>query len=209
MASHFMPVAPEDRGPIVVLDGQTLKLIDKFPHLIRKSDGDEAGGSYLKINAWSALRMLSIIGMDSEDDDDVCIAGEKAEEIAAIISKSLDVAESSSSACMGHCHRLCCCRRHVELGHMALMLGKKFWLPLIGGQYSGTGSSERAMLRTFFLSTVREYVVTLEFEVLSKRADRSRSTGQVPKVTVELADGRVSLETEIDNKGIIRDTTDD
>lgn len=82
-------------------------------------------------------------------------------------------------------------------------------MPVIEGLYSGTGPSERTILRTFFLSRERGHVATLEIEILSERVERGKGVGQTRKVIVELDDKRVSLEDDIDNNGITIDTGSD
>jgi hypothetical protein len=52
-------------------------------------------------------------------------------------------------------------------------------------------------------------VVFLELEVLSKRAERSKPGGQVPKVVVELRDQCLSLEEDIAAQGITMDKDGD
>jgi hypothetical protein len=136
-------------------------------------------------------------------------AAEESERIVAIISKSLRVVDSSLSGTEVHDHRLCPCHRSVELGRIALKLRRKVVLPLINVQYSGTGPSEYAVLRTFYLSPERPYVVFLEFEVSSERAERSKPGGQVLKVVVELRDLCLSLEEDTAAQGITMDEDGD
>ena len=88
------------------------------------------------------------------------------------------------------------------------MLGKKFWVPLINGQYSGTGPSERTLLQTFFPPPKRAHVVYLEFQVLAERTEKTLSSGQIPKVIVELRDEQLPLEQDIEAKGIVIDESD-
>lgn len=165
-----------------------MKLIQKFLHLIRKHDGDKVERHRFRGDAWSALRILRVIAMESEDNDEMDVAAEKAEAIATHISDWLKVIARTGNAHSLRDQRLHGCRKYVELGRLALLFGEKFCVPLIDGRYSGTGPSERAMLRTFFLSQARECVVTLEFEPLTERTERKKSAGQTRKVIIELHD---------------------
>lgn len=108
--------------------------------------------------------------------------------VAPLVSNALEVLHSCAGACNqeGHQRRICSCRIHNELGRLALMLGEKFWVALVGGQYSGTAPSERALLRIFFPSPARPHVVYLEFRILAGRIEKGISIGRVPIVTVEL-----------------------
>lgn len=201
--------ARESRAARVDLEGVVVTMIARYPHLVRESHGDRISEGRFTGHAWSALRILRIVGMESEDDEEISTAAEESEGIVAIISESLRAVDSSSSGTEVHNHRLCPCHRDVELGRIALRLGRKVGLPLIDGQYSGTGPSAYAVLRTFFLSPERPHVVFLEFEVLSKRVERSKPGGQVPKVMVELRDEWLSLEEDIAAQGITMDEDGD
>lgn len=187
----------------VVLEGAVVAMIvQNFSYLIRKSYGDRVVGNRFKGYAWSALRMLRIVGMDSLDDAEIWMAAEESKRIAAIIEESLGVTSpTSTTGREEHGRCLHSCQRHVELGKIALMLGKKLWVPLINGQYNGTGTSELTLLRTMIPSPQRQHVLFLEFEVASRRA--TLPSGQVPKVIVELDDEYLSLEEDIAAKGIL------
>ena len=92
--------------------------------------------------------------MEGDDDEEISVVAEESEKVATVISNALNVDRlPDSSLRETYDHRLCQCRLHIELGRMALMLGKRFWVPLIHGQHSGTGSPELTILRTFFLSS--------------------------------------------------------
>lgn len=184
-------------------------MIAKYPHLVRESLGDRISEGRFTGHAWSAFRILRIVGMESEDDGEISTAAEESERIVAIICESLRVVDSSPTGTEVHNHRLCPCHRDVELGRIALRLGRKVGLPLINGQHSGTGPATSALLRTFFLSPERPHVAFLEFEVLSKRAEQSKPGGQVPKVVVELRDEWLSLEEDIVAQGITMDEDGD
>ena len=98
----------------------------------------------------------------------------------------------------------------LETGtNRALMLGKKFWVLHINGQYSGTGPQELALFRTFIPSPARPHALFLEFEVEFQRAKRGNLGGHIPKVIVELQDEQLELEQEIEAKGIMIDEGDD
>jgi len=212
MPPHTEPSRSASQGTPILLDGAIVGMITKnFPHLIRKSDGDKISGGRFKGKPWSILRALNIVKMESDDDEEICIAATESHRIAAVIVSSSRTANSSAynNNREGHGHRLCLCRKHIELGRIALMLGEKFWVPLINGQYNGTGPSELALLRTFFLSPQRPHIVFLEFELMSKRAEQSQPGGQVPKVIVELDDKRLSLQQDIKAKGIVVDQGSD
>jgi len=71
---------------------------------------------------------------------------------------------------------------------------------MIGGEHSGTGPSERTLLRTFFLSPQRPRVVYLEFQVL---AEQGLSSVQIPKNIVELRNEHLTLEQDIEAMGIV------
>ena len=199
----------ESRAARVDLEGVVVTMIERYPHLVRESHGDRISEGRFTGHAWSALRIMRIVGMESEDDEEISTAAEESKRIVAIISGSLRAVDSASSGNEVHNHRLCPCHRYIELGRIALKLGTKVGLLLINGQYSGTGPSEYAVLRTFFLSPERPHVVFLEFEVLSKRAERSKPGGQVPKVVVELRDEWLSLEEDIAAQGITMDEDGD
>lgn len=141
---------PDRRVLIVELAGAFVKLIQKFSHLIRRHDGDRVERDCFRGYAWSALRILRVIAMESEDDEEIDMAAERAEIIATKISEWLEVIARSGGAHSLPGQRLYGCQKHVELGRLARLLGEKFWVPLIDGRYSGTGPSGRAMLRTFF-----------------------------------------------------------
>lgn len=205
MSPITIPPTRESRAARVDLEGAVVTMMARYPHLVRESDGDRISDGRFTGHAWSALRILRIVGMESEDDEEISAAAEESERIVAIISESLRVVDSSSSDTDVHNHRVCPCHRDVELGRIALRLGRKVGLPLINGQYSGTGPSRYAVLRTFYLSPERPHVVFLEFEVLSKRAERSKPGGHVPKVMVELRNERLSLEEDIVAQGITMD----
>jgi hypothetical protein len=89
---------PDGRALIVELDGEFVNLIQKFSHLIRKHDGDKVERDCFRGHAWSALRILRVIAMESEDDEEVGMAAEKAEIIATQISESLEVIARSGGA---------------------------------------------------------------------------------------------------------------
>ncbi len=147
--------------------------------------------------------------IESKDDEEIGIAAAKAESIAGEISEALKLVARSRGANVFHGQRLCRCQKDIELGKLALRLGKRFWVPLINGRYSGKGPSERVMLRTFFLSQEQEHVVTLEFEIQTERAEQSKGFGETRKVIVELDDQWVSLVEDIDNQGITVDNGGD
>nr|KAK5449218.1 hypothetical protein LTR18_002307 [Exophiala xenobiotica] len=174
-----------------------------------KHNGDKLVGGRFQSHAWSALRILRVIGIESEDDEEIGIAAGKADNIAGEISEALKLVARSRGANVFHGQRLCRCQKDIELGKLALRLGKKFWVPLINGRYSGKGPSERAMLRTFFLSQEREHVVTLEFEIQTERAEQSKGFVGSRKAIVELDDQWVSLEEDIDSQGITVDNGGD
>ncbi|KIW63457.1 hypothetical protein PV04_10293 [Phialophora macrospora] len=212
---HFMPLTDFTRGgvtgppyytPYVEFAGFLVDIVKRYPHLIRKLYGDTISESGFTAAPWSALRILRIIGMDSDDDEEICTAAEASEQVVAIILASLS---NSDRWWGGRCHRLCPCRRDFSLGRIALRLGKAFWVPLMGGQYARRGSFELARLRTFFLSTERAHVLYLEFEATSKRAEQKEPGGQIPKIVVELHRVSLSIEEDIRAKGIVLASHDD
>ncbi|EXJ54273.1 hypothetical protein A1O7_09611 [Cladophialophora yegresii CBS 114405] len=178
--------------------GRVVEVMKRYPHLIRKSNGDTLSEKCFTGAPWSALRILRIIGMDSDDDEEICIAAEASKQVVAIIRASL----SNTDRSWRLCRRLCPCRRNFSLGWIALQLGQAFWVPLTGGQYARRGSLELARLRTFFPSTERAHVLYLEFEATSKRAEQKEPGGQIPKIVVELYRVLLSIEDEIRAKGI-------
>ncbi|OAL23844.1 hypothetical protein AYO20_10864 [Fonsecaea nubica] len=185
---HTAPSGSESLSTLIVLDGAIVAMITKnFSHLIRKSDGDKISGGRFEGKPWSILRALRIVEMESVDNEEICVVAKESEWIAAVIASSSRTAHGSA---------------YDSGRRIALMPGKKFWVPLISGQYTGTGPSELALLRTFLLSPQRPHVVFLEFEVMSKRAEQSQLGGQAPKVIVELCDKRLSLERNIEARGI-------
>ena len=209
--SRFFSEVPQT--PRAVLEGPIVTIIERFPHLIKESYGDKVEGQRLEGHAWSVLRILRRVGVESEDDEEICLAAEEADRVAALISSTLTAVDTSPKAGIDelqghHHHRLCPCQRHMELGRIALTLGKKFWVPLINGQHSGTGRSELALFRTFFPSPERPHVLFLEFEVEFQRAKQSKPGGQIPKLIVELQDEQLALEQDIEAKGIVIDESD-
>ncbi|KIW99657.1 uncharacterized protein Z518_11070 [Rhinocladiella mackenziei CBS 650.93] len=188
----------------VVLDETVARIIERFPQLVRREYDDRVMESGFKGYAWSALRILRAIQMESDDDDEIQTAGETSTEIVRLISRSLNAAGTPVDAVHNSpCHRLCTCRRHDALGWLALRLGEKFRVPLIDGQYSGVGQSEPCFLQTFHLSRGREYVVILEFESVFRRAENGGYMSSGPKIVVELDEPQMSLKTDIESKGIL------
>ncbi|OCT48572.1 hypothetical protein CLCR_04347 [Cladophialophora carrionii] len=185
--------------PYVEFTGSLVDVMKRYPHLIRKSYGDTISERCFTGAPWSVLRILRIIGMDSDDDTEICAAAEASKQVVAIILASL----SSVDRSWRPCRRLCRCRRDITLGRIALQLGQAFWVPLTRGQYARRGSLELARLRTFFLSTERAHVLYLEFEATSKRAEQKEPGGQIPKIVVELYRVSLSIEEDIRAKGIV------
>jgi hypothetical protein len=196
---HGVVTGPPYSIPYLEFTGSLVNIITRYPHLIRKSYGDTMSESCVSAAPWSALRILRIIGMDSDDDEEICTAAEASEHVVAIILASLSNSDRSWG---GWCHRLCPCRRDLALGRIALQLGKEFWVPLMGGQYARRGLLELARLRTFFPSTERAHVLYLEFEATSKRAEQKEPGGQIPKIVVELHRVSLSFEEDIRARGI-------
>ncbi|OCT52737.1 hypothetical protein CLCR_10822 [Cladophialophora carrionii] len=208
MAPHTAPCRSESEGTHIVLDGAIVTIITEFdPHLIKKDDGDKLSGGRLEGTAWSILRASRIVGMESGDDKEICIAGDESERIKSSLLASSSAYDNGLEC---HRHRLCPCRKQIELGRLALMLGENFRVPLINGQYNGRGTLTLVRLRTFYLFNESPHVVSLEFKDMSKTAEQSQTGGPDPKVIlVELRDERLALEDEIKAKGISIDENGD
>lgn len=80
-----------------------MTVIERYPHLVQESYGDRVSEGRFTGYAWSALRILRIVGMESEDDEEISTAAEESKRIVAIISESLR--DSSSSGTEVHNHR--------------------------------------------------------------------------------------------------------
>jgi hypothetical protein len=122
MSPITIPPTRGGRAARVNLERAVVTMIARYPHLVRESDGDRIS---FAAHAWSALRILRIVGMESENDEEIFAAAEESERIVAIISESLRAVDSSLSGAEVHNHRLCPCHRSVELGRIAPKLGRK------------------------------------------------------------------------------------
>ena len=100
-----------------------------FPRQVREPYGDTTLREVvLKAQAWSALRILRRVGLETDDHHEICTSAEEAKRVAAMISDALKTVNSSFGASFhedDH-HRLCLCRVEVELGRITLMLGMGF-----------------------------------------------------------------------------------
>jgi hypothetical protein len=99
MAPNTAAAPSESEPPPVVLDGPVVAMIQRFPHVLREPYGDKVEGSRLKSLAWSVLTMLRRIGLDIEDDQEICAAAEEAEKVAAVLSEALEIVNSSPQDC--------------------------------------------------------------------------------------------------------------
>lgn len=62
--------------------------------------------------------------------------------------------------------------------------------------------SKATRRRTFFLSLERPLGVFLDFERRLRRAEQSSPGGQIPNMVVELRDEMLSLEEDLEGKGV-------
>ena len=217
LCSHFKAATMSFQLPTgarpasrVTLGGEIATAIRQFGRLIKERDGDQLSESSFEGYAWSALRILRIVQMESVDDDEIRVMTEASVRIVTLISGWLSVSDMQIlSNPSRHSHRLCPCRRQVELGWLALSLGKLFGVPLRHGQYSGTGPTTLSFFRTFYLSAEMPHLVVLEFEIASKRAEQTERDGPISKIVVNLDDELVSLETDIESKEIIAEEEGD
>jgi hypothetical protein len=193
-----------------MLRGTTATIIRRFPQLVREAYGDKITESGFEGEAWSALRILRVVQMESVDNDEVDTAGETSTGIANSISESLGATKLRIGAHRNSdCRRLCNCRQHLELGWLALRLGKNSTSLSSKGSIPVLDSPNSVFSGPFFLSPRREHLVNLEFESVSKRAENVEHPGPVPKIVIELDNPRLSLERDIEAKEIIIVEDDD
>ncbi len=68
----------ESRATYVDLKCAVVTVIERYLHLVREPYSDRISGGRLTGYAWSALRILRIVGMESEDNKDLYCGGGEA-----------------------------------------------------------------------------------------------------------------------------------
>jgi hypothetical protein len=75
MSPITIPPTRGSRAARVDLERAVVTMIARHPQLVRESDGDRISDSRFTAHAWSALRILRIVGMENEDDEELFRCG--------------------------------------------------------------------------------------------------------------------------------------